>query len=199
MASSREYETSRGTQSLLRRHRLTAEQYRLMGECGILPPDAKVELIEGEVIDMAPTGSRHAGVVRHIASVFERAAAGAALVSIQSPIALGMTSQPEPDIALLRPRSDFYKSRHPEPADVLLLVEVADTSLRYDRRIKTPLYARHGVSEVWVVDLERDRVCVYRQPTASGYRITEDFKRRDSVAPQALAQCAIDLDAVLAR
>lgn len=199
MASSREHATPRATHSLLRRHRLTAEQYLRMGELGILPPDARVELIEGEVIDMAPTGSRHAGIVRHIAHLFERAVGDAAIVSSQNPIALGSSSQPEPDIALLRPRSDFYKSRHPVAADTLLVVEVADTSLQYDRRIKVPLYARHGITEVWIVEIERDRVRAYREPTTTGYRIAQELSRRATVAPQALQQCAIDLDAVLAR
>lgn len=170
-----------------------------MGEVGILPPGVRVELIEGEVIDMAPIGSRHAGVVRHIASAFEHVLAGTALVSAQSPAVLGDSSQPEPDIALLRPRADFYKSRHPEAADVLLLVEVSDASLRYDRQIKAPLYARHGIGELWIIDVERDRVFLYSEPTAAGYRAAQELKRPGSMAPRALPHCAIDLGAVLAR
>ena len=199
MASAREHEPPRGDQDLLRRYRLTTRQYQRMGELGILPPDARVELIEGEVIDMAPIGSRHAGVVRHMASAFERALGGAAVVSAQSPAVLGSRSQPEPDSALLRPRADFYKSRHPEPADVLLLVEVSDASLRYDRLVKAPLDARNGIGELWIVDVERDRVFVYSEPTLAGYRVAQELERPGSLAPRALAHCAIDFGSVLAR
>ena len=181
---------------LLRRHRLTATEYRRMGEVGILRADARVELIEGEIIDMTPTGSRHAGVVRHIARLFERAIGDSAVVSIQSPVSLSDRSEPEPDIALLSPRTDFYKSAHPRPADVLLIVEVADASLRYDRQVKVPLYARHGVTEVWIVDLERNVLTQYRDPEGERYRTATSLVELAAVELAALPGVRLDLRGV---
>jgi len=181
---------------LLRRHRLTATEYRRMGEVGILRADARVELIEGEIIDMTPTGSRHAGVVRHIARLFERAIGDSAVVSIQSPVSLSDRSEPEPDIALLSPRTDFYKSAHPRPADVLLIVEVADASLRYDRQVKVPLYARHGVTEVWIVDLERNVLTQYRDPEGERYRTATSLAELAAVELAALPGVRLDLRGV---
>ena len=181
---------------LLRRHRLTAIEYRRMGEVGILRADARVELIEGEIIDMTPTGSRHAGVVRHIARLFERAIGDSAVVSIQSPVSLSDRSEPEPDIALLSPRTDFYKSAHPRPADVLLIVEVADASLRYDRQVKVPLYARHGVTEVWIVDLERNVLTQYRDPEGERYRTATSLAELAAVELAALPGVRLDLRGV---
>src|SRR5262245_56809926 len=112
-----------------RRHKLTVDEYRRMGAAGVLTPDARVELIDGEIIDMAPIGSRHAGVVTRIARMLERAVGDAAIVWVQNPIAVGEWSEPQPDIALLEARADFYESAHPTPQDVMLLVEVADSSL----------------------------------------------------------------------
>ena len=181
---------------LLRRHRLTATEYRRMGEVGILRADARVELIEGEIIDMTPTGSRHAGVVRHIARLFERAIGDSAVVSIQSPVSLSDRSEPEPDIALLSPRTDFYKSAHPRPADVLLIVEVADASLRYDRQVKVPLYARHGVTEVWIVGLERNVLTQYRDPEGERYRTATSLVELAAVELAALPGVRLDLRGV---
>jgi Uma2 family endonuclease len=199
VATSEEQRFSRPAHGLLRRHRLTAGEYRRMGQTGILRPDARVELIDGEIIDMAPTGSRHAGVVRHIARLLERAVGDAALVSIQSPVSLGEHSEPEPDIALLQPRADFYKADHPQAADVFLIIEVADASLRYDRQIKVPLYARQGITEVWLVDLEQDGVTCYRDPARDGYRLTLEIADLHATSPALLPGASIDLAATLAR
>ena len=139
---------------LLTRHRLTVADYYRMGEAGIFAPEARVELIEGEIIDMAPIGTRHGSAVKRLNALFVAAVGSRAVVSVQDPLRLSELSEPEPDLMLLKPRADFYADAHPTAADVLLLVEVADTSARYDREIKLPLYARHGVPEVWIVDLE---------------------------------------------
>jgi Uma2 family endonuclease len=183
----------------LRRHRLTAAEYRRMGEVGILRADARVELIDGEIIDMTPTGSRHAGVVRHIARLLERAIGDLAVISIQSPVALGDRSEPEPDIALLSPRVDFYKSAHPHPRDVLLIIEVADASLRYDRQVKVPLYARHGIAEVWIVDLERNVLTQYRDSEGDYYRVVGSIAELVAVELAALPVVTLDLRAVFQR
>jgi len=136
---------------------------------GLLPPDARVELIEGGIVDMAPIGSRHAAAVSLLAERLIRALAGAALVFIQSPVRLGRLSEPQPDLAVLRPRADRYANRHPTAADVLLIIEVSDTTLRFDRDIKSALYARHGVPEVWVVDLNHSELQICRDPQEAGY------------------------------
>lgn len=144
-----------------------------MGEMGILGPEVPVELIEGEIIDMTPTGSRHAGIVRHLAKAIEQVVGGQGLVSVQSPVRLGSQSEPEPDVALLRYRPDFYKKAHPGPEDVLLIVEVADASIRYDREVKLPLYARHRIAEVWLIDLNQGEINVHRDPERGIYSVHE--------------------------
>jgi Uma2 family endonuclease len=140
-----------------------------MGEVGILDPDARVELIDGEIIDMAPPGNPHAGTVDQLALILGPAVAGRVHVRVQNPLQLDDHSEPQPDISLLKPRADFYKSRRPRPSDALLVVEVADTSLRFDRNRKVPLYARHEIREVWLVDLEAKRLVrrlIGRRPKA---------------------------------
>lgn len=153
----------------LARHRLTVEEYYRMAEAGILSPDDRVELIEGEVIDMAPQKSRHASVLTELLNRLAQAVGPAARVACQVPLNLSDRSEPEPDLMLLRPREDRYRGSHPTPADVLLLVEVADSSARYDREVKLPLYARHGVAEVWLVDLEAGRLRCFRRLQGGEY------------------------------
>ena len=175
------------------RHRLTVADYHRMGEAGILREDAHVELIDGEIIDMAPIGSLHAGTVSYLARLLMRAVGDQAVVSIQNPVMLDEHSEPEPDIALLRPRTDFYKTRHPHPSDVLLVIEVADSSLRYDREFKLPLYARHGITEVWIVDLALNVVDVYRRPEANHYQEAQRLHPPLKAAPLALSEVLLDL------
>ena len=131
-----------------RRHRLTVQQYHHMGEAGILRQDARVELIQGELIDMTPIGSKHAGKVNRLQALLARALQDRAIITVRNPLILGTESEPQPDVMVLRSREDYYESSHPRPQDVLLLIEVADTSDRYDREVKLPLYARHGIPEV---------------------------------------------------
>jgi Uma2 family endonuclease len=190
---------SSSAQEFPSRHRLSATDYRRMGEVGILPPGARVELIDGEIIDMAPIGSRHSAVVLQMARLFQRAVGDAALVSVQSPIALGDLSAPQPDIALLAPRDDFYRNAHPAAKDILLVVEVADASLRYDREIKVPLYARHGITEVWLVDLENDELMRYGRGGPDQYRTASKVTELASVAPAALPTITVDLSGVFSR
>jgi Uma2 family endonuclease len=156
--------------NIFRRHRLTVTEYHRMGEAGILSPDAHVELVEGEIIDTAPIGSPHAGTVKYLGNKIKAAVGDRAVVSIQDPVFLDMYSEPHPDIALLRPRRDFYRSAHPTPADILLIIEVADTSLAYDTQIKLPLYALHGIQEVRLADLPGRRFLVHRTPSPTGFR-----------------------------
>ena len=178
------------------RHRLSTTDYRRMGEVGILPPGARVELIDGEIIDMAPIGSRHAAVVRQMARLFQRAVGDTALVSVQSPIALGNLSEPQPDIALLAPREDFYRNAHPGATDIFLVVEIADASLRYDRDIKVPLYARHGITEVWLVDLENNQLMRHSGAGTDRYLTVSKVTELAHASPTALPGVTVDLSGV---
>jgi len=145
-------------------------EYHQMAEAGIFGEDSRIELIDGDLIDMAPIGQGHAGVVNALAAAFFRACGDHAIVSVQNPIRLDPTSEPQPDVAILRRRADFYVTGdRPGPADVLLLAEVADSSLRYDKTVKLPLYARAGIAEVWIVDLQQRVVEVYRSPSDGSY------------------------------
>lgn len=154
---------------IYQRHRLTVRDYQRMGEAGIFHEDERTELIEGEIVDMAPIGAGHASSVKRLANILKLAVGDGAIVSVQDPIVLGKHSAPQPDIALLRPRADYYATAHPQAEDVLLIIEVADSSLAYDRDIKLPLYAQHGIPEVWLVDLTARQLTIHQQPAAAGY------------------------------
>ncbi|HEY1889843.1 MAG TPA: Uma2 family endonuclease [Steroidobacteraceae bacterium] len=154
---------------LVRRHRLTVQDYYRMAEVGLLAPDARVELIEGEIIDMAPSGSAHAGILSRLYERLFLAVKGGATVRPQLPLRVDDFSEPEPDFALVTRRSDDYTSSHPLPADVLLLVEVSQSSLRFDRERKLPLYARHGIPEYWIVDVVTPALHVFHTPQAERY------------------------------
>jgi Uma2 family endonuclease len=180
------------------RHRLDVDAYYRMAEIGILTQSDRVELIGGEVFDMAPIGSAHAGSTNHLSHLFARAAAdGLVLVSVQSPLRLDAYNEPEPDMMLLKPRADFYRGRHPSAADVILLVEVSETSLAYDRGIKLALYAKFGVPEVWIVDLRGAAIEVYREPAGEAYAVAERLTS-GSLAPVLVPGVAIDVGALLA-
>lgn len=175
------------------RHRWTVEDFHKMVEAGLLTEDSRVELIDGEVVEMAPIGSEHAGKVSRLVHLFSSLAGNRAIVSPQNPIVLGDYSEPQPDIALLRWREDFYENAHPRPQDILLLIEVSDVTARYDRRIKVPMYARHGIPEVWLIDLQRRCVEVYRHPREGQYQQV-DRHQTGSVSPQQLPEMTIDMN-----
>jgi Uma2 family endonuclease len=182
----------------LRRRRFTLDEYHRMGESGILGADDRVELIEGEIIEMSPIGSRHAGTVARIHHVFSTRLGDQAVVWIQNPLVLAqLQSEPEPDIMLLAPRTDFYAAGLPEPPDVRLLVEVADSSLLYDRRTKLPLYARAGVTEAWLVDLEAARIEIHRDAAGSRYRNVRLPRAGEPFAPGAFPDLTLTLGDLL--
>jgi Uma2 family endonuclease len=168
-----------------------------MADAGIFSEDDRVELIDGAVVDMVPIGSPHAGVVTRLNYLLSRLVGERVIVSPQNPIRLSDYSEPLPDVMLLRPRPDFYTSAHPGPGDVLLLVEVADSSVDYDRSVKVPLYARHGVPEVWLVDLQRQLVEIYRDPAPAGHREIRVVHRGDRLTPLALPDVALSVDDIL--
>jgi Uma2 family endonuclease len=151
------------------RRLFTVDEFYQMAEAGILREDDRVELLNGEVVQMTPIGSRHAACVKRLQRIFHDRIEPSVIVSVQDPIRLDAHSEPQPDLALLRFRSDFYAVAHPGPADVLLIVEVAESSADLDREVKVPLYARAGILEVWIVDLAARAVDVYEGPSAEGY------------------------------
>ena len=181
------------SEALLSQHRLSVDDYHKMGEADIFNHDERLELIEGRLIDMAPIGSDHAGKVIRFTALLSAALAGRALVSAQNPIRLGGDSEPQPDFTVLRHRSDFYETSHPAPQDVLLIIEVADTSVRYDREVKIPLYARHGIPEVWLLDLHSTQLEIYRQPGTEGYGEVLYPANDEAVAPVLLPDAALSI------
>ena len=165
-----------------------------MAEAGLLAPDDRVELIEGEIIDMAAIGSRHAACVNRLTELLITRLAGRATIGVQNPVRLSDLSEPQPDLAVLQHRPDFYASGHPAPADVLLVVEVADTTLAWDRNVKAPLYGRAGVAEVWVVDLTAEGVDVLMGPHSEGYSDARRAGRGDVLE---VAGATISVDEIL--
>ena len=176
-----------------RRHRYTVADYHRMGEAGILAPDSRVELIDGEIIDMPPIGTQHAGKVNYLVKVLAQAVGDRAVLLVQNPVVLGDYSSPQPDLALARPQADFYASRHPQPGDLMLVVEVADTSLRFDRDDKVPLYARHGIPEVWLVDLKAKHLVRYRNPRQGAYTLIDQPDLGSPLEIAALPETRFDL------
>jgi Uma2 family endonuclease len=184
-------------ESLLQRHRLTVRDYHRMGEVGILAPDARVELIDGEIIDMPPIGSRHAGKVKILLNRLTPAVAGRAIVAVQDPLIFGSDTEPQPDLMLLQPRPDFYQASHPHAADVLLVIEVAESSLAYDRDVKLPRYARQGIPEAWLIDVEQNEITVHRQPAPEGYREVIRLEPPYRIAPVTIPDIVLNLDEVV--
>ncbi|MGI8549621.1 MAG: Uma2 family endonuclease [Dehalococcoidia bacterium] len=178
--------------------RFTVAEYQRMGEVGILHEDERAELIEGEIIRMAAIGSRHAGTVKRLTREFSRQPAGDFLVSVQDPILLPGDSEPEPDIVLLRPRADDYTTDHPTPQDILLVVEVADSSLGYDRRRKLPLYAAAGIPELWIFNLPRNRLERNRDPQGRRYQQRDVLGKEAVLSPLLLPDVTITVGATLA-
>lgn len=181
----------------MRRHRLNIDDYHRLGEAGILSPDARVELIEGELIDLAPIGSRHWAAVARLDRLLHDAVGDRAIVAVQTALRLAPHSEPQPDLALVRPRVDFYASALPTAADALLVVEVADTTQRFDRQVKLPLYARHGVPELWLVDLEGGVLLRCLRPVGDSYAEIEHLTAPRRVTIDALPGIAIAIDQVL--
>lgn len=179
------------------RRLFSVEDYHRMGEAGVFGPEDRVELLGGEIVAMSPIGSKHAACVKRLARLFSVRLGDRAIVSVQDPVRLDPRSEPEPDVALLQPRADFYGAGHPAPKDVLLLVEVSDSTQEYDRGQKLPAYARAAVAEVWIVDLPGQIVEVYRAPRADGYGHARSFRRGEFLVPSAFADARIGVDEIL--
>jgi Uma2 family endonuclease len=178
------------------RHKLSVEDYHKLGEAGVLNEDSRVELIEGDLIDMAPIGVPHMSTVNRLNRLLVRAVNDLGIVSVQNPVSVPPHSEPQPDIAILGPGMDRPDGRLPGSADVLLLIEVADTTVSYDRGTKLPLYARAGIVECWIVNLQTRTLEVYRQPTAQGYSHNTEFRPGDIVSPLTLPTVKIEVAAI---
>jgi Uma2 family endonuclease len=181
----------------MQRRLFTVQEYHLMGEAGILNEDDRVELIEGEIIQMAAIGTRHATCVRRLIRQFRQLPEESAILDVQNPIQLTERTEPQPDLVLLQPRADYYETAHPVPSEVLLLVEVSDSTVNFDRDVKVPNYARSGIQEVWLWDLEVNCLEVYREPTANGYTSMQKFERGEMVAPLAFPEFEVSVDFIL--
>ena len=179
------------------KHRFDVDAYYKLAEAGILPNPHRVELIDGEIIDLNSIGSPHAAITTRLTRQFIRAVGDLAIISVQNPLRLDSYNEPEPDLLVLRPRADDYQANHPGAADVLLLIEVSETSLAYDRGRKLALYAKFGVPEVWIVDLAGAALEIYRQPKEGVYSLTER-RTGGSLTPDRVPSVAIDVAALLA-
>ena len=175
------------------RHRWTVMEYHKMAEVGLLNEDSRVELIDGEIIEMAPIGSEHAGHNNYLMNFLAYRLYGKAVVAGQNPVALGSYEEPQPDIAVLRWRNDAYRGALPHAEDILLIIEISDSTLRYDRDVKVPLYAKNGIPEVWLLDIQNRQLEIYCEPRNGVYQ-----QRRNQctgkIAPILCPDAVIDLE-----
>lgn len=175
----------------------TVKDFERMGEAGILAEDASFELIEGEILEMAPIGTRHAACVKRLSMHLSRNLGDKLIISTQDPIQLDDFTQPQPDVALLQRREDFYESAHPKPQDVLLLIEVADTTVDYDQLVKLPLYAKAGIPEVWIINLPAESIEIYSAPNEGAYGTQAEVKRSEQAQSQTIPSLSIPADMIL--
>jgi Uma2 family endonuclease len=183
--------------TLITPHKFTVDDYHRMADAGILSPGDRVELIDGEILEMTPIGVRHARQVTRIAARLTTDLRGRGVVSVQNPVRLSELSEPQPDITVLRPGPDLFREAHPGPSDTLLVIEIGDASADLDRRVKLPLYARSGVAEVWLVDLRVDRVEIYRQPVEDRYASGTPLEGSDPVAVPGFPDVRVTRDDLL--
>lgn len=179
------------------RHRFTVDDYYRMAEAGILSWEDRVELIEGEIVDMSPIGVRHAQCVDRLNMLLSSISLGKAIVRVQSPIRLDEHSEPQPDLTLLRLRDYSHDHRHPGPEDVLLLIEVSDTTLTMDQKAKLPLYARAAIQEVWIINLQQDRIEVYAQPEGDTYKMVQPVVRGQSISVPTFPAARLQVEDIL--
>ncbi len=180
-------------------HPFSVDEYYRMAEAGILPADARVELLDGLIFDMMPIGPFHASVVKRLLRFFGQLGGERWIVDAQNPVRLTGYSEPQPDFVLLRPRADFYSAQHPVPEDVFLLVEVADSSLLFDRETKCAAYARAGIAEYWLLNLPEQLVEVYRKPSSAGYGAISQSREGDSLAPAAFPDAVVSVSDLVGR
>jgi Uma2 family endonuclease len=175
-------EESGNMQAEVQTRRFTSDEFYRMAEAGIFGPDERVELIEGEIVEMSPMGDRHLMCVNQATELFVLAFAGKAKVSVQNAVRLNIQNVPQPDLVLYKPRAEYRSTTRPNAKNCFLVVEVSDSSLRYDTKVKVPIYAKTGISEVWIEDLRNDLLLVYRNPSGEAYATELTFKADDSVS-----------------
>jgi Uma2 family endonuclease len=178
-------------------HFFTIHEWRKMGEANIFPPGKRIELINGQILDMAPIGFNHAGHLKRINKLFTLQIPDNLIVSIQDPLQLGNLSEPEPDFILLKPDTDCYTTRHPQANDVLLIIEIADSSLKLDQTEKLRLYALHGIPEYWIVNLESSCLETYRKPQNDTYIEKTILVKGDTVTLSQLPELTIQVSDIL--
>jgi Uma2 family endonuclease len=180
------------------KRRFTVSEYHRLADTGILSENDRVELIAGEILRMTPVGSRHAAAVARATRALVLAAGTQAIVRVQSPIRSDDFTEPEPDLVLVRPRDDFYSAEHPRAADVLLVIEIADSSLSYDREMKARLYARAGIAEYWLSDLSGRTVTAYSAPQDGAYRAVATHAAGERLSSRQLQDCSVLADDLMA-
>ena len=178
------------------RHQFAVKQFHQMAESGILSENDRLELIRGEMIDMSPIGRRHAGCVNRLVNLLIQLLGKQIVLAPQNPVELDETSEPQPDIALLKPRPDFYRNSHPQPEDIFLLIEVADTTVKYDREVKIPLYAEVNIPEVWLLDVNQEVVEVYRNPLQGVYQDVQKLVKNQILSTLAFPDVHINVSEV---
>jgi Uma2 family endonuclease len=181
----------------IRPKRFRVEDFRKMTEAGILTEESGWEIIDGYLLDKMTIGSKHASVVRRLEKFFERAVGDRFIVSGQNPIQIDDYNAPEPDVALLAPREDFYSESHPTPLDVLLLVEVSDSTVEYDREIKKALYAEAGIQEFWLVNLKDKTVEVYTQPKNGNYYSALILEAGETIESKSIENLQLSIEEIL--
>lgn len=180
------------------RYKWTVDDYHKLIDAGVFTSESRIELIEGELIEMAPVGGPHIGTANRLTKMLVLAVGDHGVVSVQNPVTLPPYSEPEPDFSILRPGAGMPASGVPRAEDVLLLIEVADTTLRYDRSTKLRLYANKGIVEYWIVNIEKKRIETYADPTSGGYATTGALASGDRATPRALPMVQLDVAAIFA-
>ena len=179
------------------RRSFTVAEYERMGQFGIFSEDARVELVCGEIIDMSPIGERHAACVDFLTQLITLRLRRSVIVRVQNPVQLDDYSEPQPDITVLKPREDFYRHAHPRPEDVLVVIEVSDSTLELDRMVKIPLYAAAGIPEAWLVNLPEERIEVYSDPVGGEYQTVRSYTRGKRLQSHTLAALRVSVSKVL--
>lgn len=177
--------------------KFTVEEYYRMAEVGILGPEDRVELIDGQILQMSPPGIRHVAASHRANTLFTEALGRRVIVSVQNPLRLDRFNEPQPDIIILKPVPDFYASRNSGPQDALLVIEISDTSLSFDRKVKVPHYAAKGVPEVWIEDLKHDVLLVYRDPAGELYDTNLTLRRGENISPLAFPDTVFKVEDLL--
>jgi Uma2 family endonuclease len=175
----------------------TVDEYYRMGQAGIFHPEARLELIEGEIIEMSPVGDRHIGCVNRATALFSTRLAGKVVVSVQNAVRLSRYTEPQPDIVLARPRKDYYSTRRILPRDTFLVIEISDSTIRYDRNRKMPLYAKSRVPELWIENLQENVILVYRNPAPETFATSLVFTRGQSISMAAFPEIVFKVDELL--